>query len=370
MNTERPLRCALILAGGSGVRLWPMSRNELPKQLIPLADGRSLLERAVARLDGLVQPSDLYICAARRQRVRILEALDGFPEEQFIGEPVGRDTLAAIGLSAAVIGRRDPDAVMAVFTADHLIEPTDVFQRTVSRGYELVERHPDTMLTFGIEPNSASTGYGYLELGEPWDQAACWLKQFHEKPDRETAQTYFGAGPARYLWNSGMFVWRVSTILDCIRRYVPEVFDRIGRIAAAWDTPGRDAVLDRMYSELQKISIDYSVMEPASRDASVRLAVIPMQLRWLDLGSWSAFSKALVADERGNTVSGARSILQETSRTLIASDDPRHLIATVGCEDLIIVHTAGATLVCRSDQAEAVRLLHATVRERFGQDYT
>jgi mannose-1-phosphate guanylyltransferase len=346
-----------------------MSRNELPKQLIPLAGGRSLLERAVARLEGLVHPSALYICAGRRQRGRILEALDGFPEEQFIGEPVGRDTLAAIGVSAAVIRRRDPGAVMAVFTADHLIEPFDVFQRTVSLGYELVERHPDTLLTFGIEPNSASTGYGYLELGEPRDRVAFSLQQFHEKPDSETARTYFEAGPARYLWNSGMFVWRVSTILDCIRRYVSAMFGRIERIADAWDTPERDAVLDSTYGELQKISIDYAVMEPASRDASVRVAVIPMQLRWLDVGSWSAFSKALVADDKGNTVSGARSVLRETSRTLIASNDPRHLIATIGCEDLIIVHTADATLVCRSDQAESVKCLHATVREHFGEEY-
>lgn len=196
------------------------------------------------------------------------------------------------------------------------------------------------------------------------------MKQFQEKPDIETAQKYFAAGPDRYLWNSGMFIWRVSTILNCIRRYVPESFDRFVGIAAAWDTPERDAVLRSMYSELPKISIDYAVMEPASRDASVSVAAIPTQLRWLDVGSWPAFARALVPDERGNTVSGARSLLQDTSRTLIASDDPKHLIAAIGCENLIIVHTAGATLVCRSDQAEAVKRLHATIRERFGEEYT
>jgi mannose-1-phosphate guanylyltransferase len=347
-----------------------MSRNELPKQLIPLAGKRNLLQRAVARLEGLIQPSELYICAGQRQRGRILEALDGFPDQQFIGEPAGRDTLPAIGVSAAVISRRDPEAVMAVFTADHLIEPADVFQRTVAHGYALVERHPGTLVTFGIQPDSASTGYGYLELGELRDGAAFSLKHFQEKPGREIAQAYFEAGPARYLWNSGMFVWRVSTILDCIRRYVPEAFDWIIRIADAWDTPERDAVLDGAYRELWKISIDYAVMEPASRDESVRVAVIPMQLRWLDVGSWPAFFNALAADEKCNTASGARSVLQDTIRTSIASDDPRHLIAAIGCEDLIIVHTADATMVCRSDQAQAVKRLHAAVRERFGEEYT
>jgi len=367
---EHSSRYALILAGGSGVRLWPMSRRESPKQLIPLSDGRSLLQRAVARLDGLAPSSQTYICSSRGQRAKVLEALNGFPEEQFIGEPAGRDTLAAIGVSAAVISRSHPDAVMAVFTADHIIEPAGVFRQTVSRGYELAEAHPGVLLTFGIEPDSAATGYGYLELESPWDPGAYWLKQFHEKPDEETARRYFEAGPARYLWNSGMFVWRASTILGCIRRYVPEVFDRIVRIADAWDTPERDAVFERMYGEMHKVSIDYSVMEPASRDPSMRLGVIPMKLRWLDLGSWSAFSRALAADERQNTVSGARTVLQETTRTFIASDDPRHLIATVGCEDLIVVHTADATLVCRADQAEQVKRLHATIRERFGEEYT
>jgi len=346
-----------------------MSRTGLPKQLIPLAGGRSLLARAVERLDGLIPSADVYICANQAQRSKILDALPAFAADRYIGEPVGRDTLAAIGVSAAVIGRRDPDAVMAVFTADHLIEPTATFQHIVARGYELVEQHPDTLVTFGIVPESASTSYGYLELGEPRGEGAFSLTRFQEKPDLATAQEFFAAGPDRFLWNSGMFVWRVSTILDCMRRYALESFERFMRIAAAWDTPGREAVLHDMYRELPKISIDYAIMEPASHDPSVRVAAIPMPLRWLDVGSWPAFAKAQAADERGNTVSGAHAILHDTSRTLVASNDPEHLIATIGCEDLIIVHTADATLVCRADQAEAVKQLHATIREQFGEDY-
>jgi mannose-1-phosphate guanylyltransferase len=346
-----------------------MSRRAQPKQLIPLSDGHSLLQLALARLEGLVPAPGLYICSSREHRQQILEALDGFPEDQYIGEPIGRDTLAAIGVSAAVIRRKHPDAVMAVFTADHLIEPVHAFQQTVARGYELVERHPETLVTFGIEPDSASTGFGYLELAQPWEGDAYSLKRFQEKPDRETAQRFFEAGPAQFLWNSGMFVWRVSTILECIRRYAQDTFARISRIAEAWGTPEREAVLNRMYAELQKISIDYAVMEPASHDPLVRLAALPMRLRWLDVGSWPAFFKALNADERGNAVSGARAVLLETRRTSIASSDPRHLIAAVGCENLIIVHTDNATLVCRADMAETVKRLHASIREKFGDEY-
>ena len=358
----------MIMAGGSGTRLWPMSREALPKQLIPFIGGKSLLQIAAERLDGLVPPAQRFVCAANKHRAVIQQSLPAFGDDRFLGEPCGRDTLNAIGFSAAIIARRDPDAVIAVFTADHIIEPVDEFQRIVASGYEIAEKFPNALVTFGIAPTGPATAYGYLQLGEPLAGNARVVEQFKEKPDAKTAQDYFAAGASRYLWNSGMFIWRADTLLDCIRRYSPENHAGILRIANAWDTPQRDAVLAEVYPTLKKISVDFAVMEPASRDPKVRVAAVPMPLKWLDVGSWPFFAQTCARDADGNAIA-ARHLLRGTKNTLVASNDPKHLIATIGCEDLIIIHTPDATLVCRADQAEAIKEMHKLVGEQFGSEY-
>ncbi|MFV2066349.1 MAG: mannose-1-phosphate guanylyltransferase, partial [Pirellulales bacterium] len=336
----------------------------------PFLDGRSLLEIAYDRFDGLIPRENRYVCAGQRHRDVVVSAMPTLDSSRFLGEPVGRDTLNAVGFGAAVLAAQDPDAVIGVFTSDHLIEPVEDFQRIVSDGFSLVEQEPNTLLTFGIAPTGPATGYGYLELGSALRGNARVVQQFHEKPPRDVAERYFHDGPDRYLWNSGMFVWRAQTLLDCIRRYEPAVWEGLTEIAAVWGTPAQDEMLDRVFPTLKKISVDFAVMEPASQDASIRVAAIPMPLQWLDVGSWPSYAETRPRDANGNAVAAGNTSLNETSHCLVASSDPDHLIATVGCEDLIIIHTDRATLVCRSDKAESIKQIQQKIQDQFGGRYT
>lgn len=368
------MRYAVIMAGGAGTRLWPVSRADRPKQLVPLIrrNGRamSLLEIAAERLEGLVAPTQRYICTNESYRAMIRSALPQFTDDLILGEPVGRDTVNAVGFAAAVIAKRDPKGVFAVLTADHLIEPADLFRDRMELGFELVEQDPSRLVTFSIQPTYPATGFGYVERGSSLPNArglGFKVVRFVEKPSLEKAQAYVESGA--FGWNSGMFVWKASTILDCLRRYKPESYQGLMKIQAAWGTPDQQRVLADVYPTLPKISVDYAIMEPASREQSrsndgVKVCTVNMDLTWLDVGSWPSFKETLHADAEGNAVAGNGRVMK-SKNTLVVNADDRHHVAVLGCEGLIVVHTEDATLVMPAEKAEELKNLHADLPTRL-----
>ena len=355
------MRHALILAGGSGTRLWPFSTAGLPKQLVPLLQGRSLLDIAVERATSVVPADQVWLCAGEQLRAAVSQVA-GLRADRLVVEPSGRDTLPAVALACAVIAAADSDAVVAVLTADHLIEPVASFAATLTAAFELAEARADTLVTFGVVPDSPQTGFGYLELGAPLaGEGAHVVSAFREKPALEVAAAFLEAGPDRYLWNSGMFVWRAATLLRAVDVFAPESAAGLRALGAAYGTPAWPGLAAAVWPTIAKVSIDYGVMEPASTSPEFTVAALPLSARWLDVGSWSAYGEAVGRPGSANAVGEGRAVLLDSSACVVASSDPQHLVALIGCEGLVVVHTATATLVMPAAQAQRVKELHALV---------
>ena len=380
------MRYAMIMAGGAGTRLWPLSRLSRPKQLLPfiIRPGderpRSLLELAARRLDGLVEPSHRYICTGESYRAAMREALPDFGDEQILGEPVGRDTVNAVGFTAAVLEKLDPEAIFAVLTADHIIEPQETFRRLIDLGFRLVEDDASRLVTFSIKPTHAATGFGYVERGREIGGVkdagglAYDVVRFVEKPDEHRAQAYLSSG--HFGWNSGMFVWKASTVLACLERFKPECFAGLRKIQDAWGTADQKRVLGEVYPTLPRTSVDYAIMEPASKlgpgDRSLRVCTVLMDLTWLDVGSWPSYAQTLEPDADGNRVvdlapgSGApTTLVVDSTGNLVVTAGGGHTIALLGCKDLVVVHTPDATLITPASKADQLKSLHTQVSDEL-----
>jgi mannose-1-phosphate guanylyltransferase len=341
--------CALIMAGGGGTRLWPLSRKNRPKQMLPLVEDRTMFQVSVDRLSPLLPPERIFIVTGRDQVDELRHSVPQVPTENFIVEPFMRNNGPAVGLATMHIQRRVPNAVVAVLTADHHIADKEEFRRVLAAAGELAMRN--YIVTLGIQPTFPSTGYGYIRRGEPLAQIvsfeAYYAEKFTEKPDVDTAVRFLSDG--LYSWNSGMFIYKVDRILGEYARQQPEMYALLQDIDRAIGRSDYQDVLDRAWSAMPKLSIDYAIMEGA-RD----MAVIPVDMGWSDIGSWATLCEVLESDQDGNIQrgNGHSHLMVDTKNTLVISE---RRIVTIGLEDLVIVDSGDVLLVCRRDHSQEVR---------------
>ncbi|MCU0485001.1 MAG: sugar phosphate nucleotidyltransferase [Anaerolineales bacterium] len=352
---------AVIMAGGGGTRLWPVSRQATPKQVTHLLGDDSLFQIAVHRLDGLF-PAERILVVTTEKLFAILHAqCPQIPVENFLLEPQPKGTASVVGLAAAVLQRISPQAVMAILTADHFIENIPQFRRLLRAAY--LAARQGMLVTLGIAPTFPATGYGYIqsgaEIGEyeglPIQQAL----RFKEKPALQQAHEFYASG--NHTWNSGMFIWQVKDIQAEFARQMPEIYQHMRSLSQDWNTDRWQAALKETWDALRPTSIDYGIMEGAEH-----VAVIPAPgLGWYDVGSWDALFNVLPQDDDGNIINAARGLAVESHNTLLYSNQPSRLVVTIGVNDLVVVDTGDVVLVCHKDQAQKVRQAVEQIKARY-----
>jgi mannose-1-phosphate guanylyltransferase len=342
---------AVIMAGGGGTRLWPLSRKNRPKQMLALGEERSLFQIAVDRLEGVFSPDRIFVVTVEEQANSLQDQRPEIPRENFLLEPLPRGTASVVGLAATVLGKRDPDAAMAVLTADHIIGNLKLFQQILTAAYQVAKEN--YLVTLGITPTYPATGYGYIRkgksLGEYQGLESFQVLEFTEKPVLSEAERMIDSG--EYSWNSGMFFWKTDQILEEISRQMPELSSQLVQIANAWDTGDQEKKIQEIWPEIKPQTIDFGIMENAKR-----VAVVPAaDLEWNDVGSWEALFDVLSRDGDGNIIEGGDQISLETTNTLVFIHDNPRTVVTIGAKDLIIVDTGDILLICNREQAQDVR---------------
>ncbi|MDK2856997.1 MAG: mannose-phosphate guanylyltransferase [Verrucomicrobiota bacterium] len=350
-------RYAVIMAGGKGERFWPLSTSKHPKQLLALVGDRPLIAQAVDRLDSLIPPENVFVVTNADLVEAARAAVPMLPPENIVGEPIGRDTAAAVACGGALIAARDPQAVFAVLTADHVMGDPDVFRATLRGGMDLAEQN-EILVTIGIRPTSPQTGFGYIESGEDFQvlENVQFKKavRFVEKPDAETAQHYLNAGT--FFWNSGMFIWSVPTLSRAFAAHCPgmkQLMDELKEYAARGEI---HRGLEKIYPTLGKISIDYALMEKADN-----IVMACGTFAWDDVGSWPALENHFSPDENGNTLIGTCEQIDSKNNIIYSKD---RLTAVIGAENLVVVQAEGVTLVCPKERAQDIKKMVAALKEK------
>ncbi len=350
------LHC-VIMAGGSGTRFWPQSRKHQPKQLLNIVGEKTMIRATVERVLPLIPFDRMLVVTGGSHEEKIRAQLPEIDSNSVVAEPIGRNTAPCIALAAYKLRKIDPEGVMAALPADHLIGQEREFIKALQSAYNMA-LETQSLITFGVIPDRPETGYGYIQRGEVVSEndgfQAYKALRFVEKPDLKTAQSYLAKGD--YLWNSGMFVWKISTIIEAFERYLPALSRAMENVAPALNTDAEAEAVNQLYEELPDISIDYGILE-----RSEHVLVIPIDVGWNDVGSWTSLQNVWNTDEDGNAVKG-QTLSLRSSGCVVSS--PQKLTALVGVQDLIIVDTPDAILVCRKDSAQDIKQLQILLRER------
>ena len=357
----------VIMAGGTGKRLWPLSRKKRPKQVLKLLDGQTLLRSCFERLSPVFDTRNIIVLTNAGYADIVRENLPEIPFSNVIPEPVVRDTTGAIGLAASILSKVDPEATMAIVTADQMIEPAEVLQQALKDALGFANRNPDALITFGIKPTFASTQLGYIKCGSGQKCKDCkneisTVEAFREKPDEKKANQYLNSD--QYLWNSGMFVWKAKTVLANLEKFLPQSTEPLAKIKAAWAAPGQQQQLQEWFPKLPKISIDYAVMEKAEKVHAIKL-----DCRWLDMGAFTALADFVNSDENNNIVIAGTSQLLDCKDSIVVTEDDGHLIAGIGLKDIVIAHTPDATLVCPVEQTHRLKELLELIQNNAGEKF-
>jgi mannose-1-phosphate guanylyltransferase len=358
---------AVIMAGGAGKRLWPLSRQKHPKQVLKLLDGQTLLSRCFDRLRPIFDIRNIIVLTNVNYVDGVRENLFELPLNNVIAEPAVRDTAGAIGLVASILSKCDPEATIVVVTADQLINPAEVLQQAIKDALVFVNNNPDSMITFGIQPTYPSTLLGYIRCVDAHEYKNCRnkiysVKAFKEKPDEKTAKRFLKTG--QYFWNSGMFVWKARTILSHLARFLPETTEPLSKIRLAWDSPNQQQELQDWFMKLPKISIDYAVMEKAPKIYAIRL-----DCEWLDIGSFAALADVINSDKDNNIVIAEKSELLDCTNNIVVTEDHGHLIAAIGMDNMIVAHSSDATFICPVSQTGRIKELLELIERNTGEKF-